>query len=74
MYFSRIVATITIISYMIDLTSTEQCKANGSKIENEKQFSHIAWSKNNPIDNMDGTLLVNELASCVFTCKTSPHR
>ena len=48
--------------------------ANENRIEIEKQFAQIVWSTNNPVDNVNGTLLVDELASCIFTCKTSPYR
>ena len=66
--------SIVLILYMMDFTYTKKCKVDESKIENEKQFSHIRWSRNNPVEISDGTILVDELASCVFTCKTNPYR
>ena len=59
---------------MINSCNSKKCKANENRIENEKQFAQIVWSTNNPVDNVNGTLLVDELASCIFTCKTSPYR
>ena len=73
MYF-RSVTTITIFLHMVDFSQTKKCIVNENKIEIEKQFAHIIWSANNPLDNVNGTLLVEELASCIFTCKTSPYR
>ena len=69
--------TILIISFLFvnQTYSLEQCRVDKTVIENEKLFSHIVWSPNSIYDDSsNGTILVNELATLIFTCKFDAYR
>jgi hypothetical protein len=69
--------TILVISLLFfDQTySLEQCRVDKTVIENEKLFSHIVWSPNSIYDDSsNGTILVDELTTLIFTCKTNAYR
>ena len=69
--------TILVISLLFfDQTySLEQCRVDKTVIENEKLFSHIVWSPNSIYDDSsNGTILVNELTTLIFTCKSNAYR
>ena len=68
---------ILIISFLFvnQTYSLEQCMVDKTVIENEKLFSHIVWSPNSIYDDSsNGTILVDELTTLIFTCKSNAYR
>ena len=73
-YYKLVILIVSLLFF--DKTySLEQCSVDKKIIENEKMFSHIVWSPNSIYDDSsNGTILVNELTTLIFTCKSNAYR
>ena len=73
-YYKLVILIISLL-FFNQTYSLEQCRVDKTVIENEKLFSHIQWSSNSIYDDSsNGTTLVNQLATLIFTCKFSAYR
>ena len=74
-YKLKLVILILHLLFFNQTYSLEQCKVYKTVIENEKMFSHIVWSPNSIYDDSsNGTILVDELTTLIFTCKSNAYR
>ena len=73
--YYKLAFLIIFLQFFNQTLSLEQCKVDKTVIENEKMFSHIAWSPNSIYDDSsNGTILVDELTTLIFTCKSNAYR
>ena len=73
--YYKLAFLIIFLQFFNQTLSLEQCKVDKTVIENEKMFSHIVWSPNSIYDDSsNGTILVDELTTLIFTCKSNAYR
>ena len=73
--YYKLVILIVSLLFFDQTYSLEQCWVDKTVIENEKLFSHIVWSPNSIYDDSsNGTILLDELTTLIFTCKSNAYR
>ena len=73
--YYKLTILIIFLQFFNQTYSLEQCWVDKTIVENEKLFSHIVWSPNSIYDDSsNGTILVNELTTLIFTCKSNAYR